>query len=86
MANAGLQGLGLYASEMTGGNLIVVDYAQGTQFSDLIVNSPYNLLSIRQAGETRLSNIHMMSIRGDYGIKAYGAGELRNDAGGPRSG
>jgi hypothetical protein len=81
VANAGLRGLGLYASGMTGGNLIVVDYAQGTELSDLIVDSPYNLLSIRQSGETRLSNIHMASIRGEYGVKAYGAGGLRNDAG-----
>lgn len=78
VADGGIAHLGLYASGVSGGNLIVVDYAQATQFNDLLVDGPYNFMSIRQAGNTRLSNIQASNIRGAYGIKAYGDGTTRN--------
>lgn len=81
VADAGIEHLGLYASGMTGGNLIVLDYVQQFRLNDLLIDAPYNMMSIRQAGGTRLSNIQMNGVRGAYSIKGYGAGGLRNDAG-----
>lgn len=68
------------ASNMTAGSLAVrLDFAQSTLFSDFMVYDPYNGIYIRQAGETTFRDSGVDgTIRGEFGIYAYGENVTRN--------
>jgi len=70
----------LNASNMVSGALALrVDFAQSTLFSDFMVYDPYNGIHIRQAGETTFRDSGIDgTIRGEFGIYAYGENVTRN--------
>ena len=74
----GLQSLQIQASNMAGGNAIVIDYCWYWEAIDVFVNNPYNLAYVRQCTNVVFSLVGNENTRGSYGVKIYGDGSTRN--------
>lgn len=77
-ADSGLYNIGMYCDGMTGGNAIVVNWAQDIVISNVLLVNAFNPIYIRQAGNTQITYCDIQPIRGTYGIKAYGDGTTQN--------
>lgn len=75
--NVGITDLQIAAAGMTGGFAVVFDWLQHPRLTNVTLSNVWNGLSIRQCGETQL-DIRIDGGRGQYGVRAYGTGAIRN--------
>ena len=76
---AGIQNLGFTASNASGGACIVVNTANRLGFTNLLMQSPWEVFRIIKCNVCSIRQVWANSIRGSYGIKWYGDNSNRSD-------
>ena len=78
-ADAGVEKLGIYCGNMTGGTALTVDFTQDFVGDQILISSPYNGILVRQSGDPTIADFEIDQARGQFGIKGYGTGASRNN-------
>lgn len=78
LQGSGLINIGIFAENMTGGHVMVIDFVWYFGVEDVFVNNPYQLAFIRQNTNVWFQNVHVENTRGSYCVRWYGDGQSRN--------
>jgi hypothetical protein len=64
--------------DMSSGFAVDIDWAQDLLFENVVINNPWNGVSIRQAGNVRFIGVLVDEVRGDVGVSIRADGGTRN--------
>ena len=74
-----IENLSLNGFNMTAGYCLTIDYTQSTHLTNVSVFDPFNGINLRQTGNCTSNNVQVDgTVRGQYGLYAYGGNIPRN--------